>query len=196
MTDRCGCNVRLRVEGGEEIKLSASEARVIEGISPTVDVERVEGGAQITVEDYRGEPETVIVYDGEQGEKGDTGESGTDGFSPTVDVEETVGGYSVTITDADGSQTFEVMNGEQGIQGETGPAGSDGHSPVVTASKTGKTTTILVDGTAIATINDGNDGADGAPGADGQDYVLTAQDKADIAEIVLSELPSAVGVEF
>lgn len=155
MPDSCGCNIRLRVEGGEEIKLSASEARIIEGISPTVDVERVEGGAQITVEDYRGEPETVTVYDGERG--------------------------------------------PQGIQGEPGPAGadgSDGHSPVVTASKSGKTTTISVDGAVIATVNDGNDGADGAPGADGQDYVLTAQDKQDIAAIVLGQLPSAVGVEF
>lgn len=154
MTDRCGCNVRLRVEGGEEIKLSASEARIIEGISPTVDVERVEGGMLVTVEDYEG-VKTATVYDGERG--------------------------------------------PQGIQGEPGPAGadgSDGHSPVVTASKSGKTTTISVDGAVIATVNDGNDGADGAPGADGHDYVLTAQDKQDIAEIVLGELPSAVGVEF
>ena len=33
--------------------------------------------------------------------------------------------------------------------------GQDGHSPVVTASKSGSTTTIYVDGTSIATIEDG-----------------------------------------
>lgn len=33
-------------------------------------------------------------------------------------------------------------------------------------------------------------------GADGQDYVLTAQDKSDIADIVLSELPTTQGVQY
>ena len=33
-------------------------------------------------------------------------------------------------------------------------------------------------------------------GADGQDYVLTAQDKSDIADIVLSELPTTQGVLY
>lgn len=49
-------------------------------------------------------------------------------------------------------------------------AGQDGHSPVVTATKSGKTTTISVDGAAIATVEDGADGApgkDGSPGAKG-----------------------------
>ena len=45
--------------------------------------------------------------------------------------------------------------------------GKDGHSPVVTATKSGKTTTINVDGAAIATVEDGADGKPGAAGADG-----------------------------
>ena len=48
-----------------------------------------------------------------------------------------------------------------------GPKGDPGHSPVVTATKSGKTTTISVDGAAIATVEDGADGASGARGADG-----------------------------
>ncbi len=53
------------------------------------------------------------------------------------------------------------------IKGSKGDPGKDGHSPVVTATKSGKTTTISVDGAAIATVEDGADGAPGSRGADG-----------------------------
>lgn len=56
----------------------------------------------------------------------------------------------------------------KGPKGDPGAAGKDGHSPVVTATKSGKTTTISADGTAIATVEDGADGAPGKDGADGQ----------------------------
>ena len=55
----------------------------------------------------------------------------------------------------------------EGPKGDTGAPGKDGHSPVVTATKSGKTTTISVDGTDIATVEDGADGKPGAAGADG-----------------------------
>lgn len=55
----------------------------------------------------------------------------------------------------------------EGPKGDPGAAGKDGHSPVVTATKSGKTTTISVDGAAIATVEDGADGAPGKDGADG-----------------------------
>lgn len=55
----------------------------------------------------------------------------------------------------------------KGPKGDPGAAGKDGHSPVVTATKSGKTTTISADGTAIATVEDGADGAPGAKGKDG-----------------------------
>ena len=42
----------------------------------------------------------------------------------------------------------------------------------------------------------GADGQQGPAGADGDDYVLTAQDKTDIANIVLSELPTTQGVQY
>lgn len=74
-----------------------------------------------------------------------------------------------------------------GPKGDPGAPGKDGHSPVVTASKTGKTTTISVDGTAIATIEDGADGAPGKKGADGHTPVRgtdywTAADKQEIID--------------
>ena len=78
---------------------------------------------------------------GDPGEKGDPGAPGKDG--------------------ADGKP------GAAGADGPAGVPGKDGHSPVVTATKSGKTTTINVDGAAIATVEDGADGKPGAAGADG-----------------------------
>ena len=66
------------------------------------------------------------------------------------------------------------------IEGPKGDPGKDGHSPVVTATKSGETTTISVDGAAIATVEDGADGAPGkdgptgAAGKDGHSPVVTA----------------------
>ena len=60
------------------------------------------------------------------------------------------------------------LKGDKGDKGDPGIPGKDGHSPVVTATKSGKTTTISVDGTAIATVEDGADGAPGAKGDPGE----------------------------
>lgn len=71
---------------------------------------------------------------------------------------------------ADGAKGAKGDTGVPGKDGAPGAAGQDGHSPVVTATKSGKTTTISVDGAAIATVVDGADGApgkDGSPGAKG-----------------------------
>lgn len=153
-----------------------------------------------------GEYQEVPVI-GPPGPKGDPGD---DGISPTVAVTEITGGHTVTITDADGAHAFDVMDGAigpagpqgaagpkgdtgatgaTGPQGETGPSGADGadgHSPVVTASKSGKSTTVYVDGSSIATIDDGADGADGAAGADGADGhspVITATKTSGVTTI-------------
>lgn len=61
----------------------------------------------------------------------------------------------------------------EGPKGDPGAPGKDGHSPVVTATKSGKTTTISVDGAAIATVEDGKDGTDGQNGAPGVYYGKT-----------------------
>lgn len=90
-------------------------------------------------------------------------------------------GYIQYSTDSGSTWTNLIavadLKGADGANGETGPAGprgpagapgKDGHSPVVTATKSGKTTTISVDGAAIATVEDGTDGAPGKDGADGK----------------------------
>ena len=63
--------------------------------------------------------------------------------------------------------------GPQGIQGATGPQGPQG--------ETGET---------------GSQGPQGPQGIPGDDYVLTAQDKTDIANIVLQLLPTTQGVLY
>ena len=92
----------------------------------------------------------------------------------------------------------------KGDKGDTGSPGKDGHSPVVTAPTSGKTTTISVDGTAIATVEDGTDGAPGVAGAPGKngtdghtpvkgtDY-WTTSDKAEIVAEVTAALPKYGG---
>ena len=92
----------------------------------------------------------------------------------------------------------------KGDKGDPGAPGKDGHSPVVTATKSGKTTTISVDGTAVATVEDGADGTPGVAGAPGKngtdghtpvkgtDY-WTASDKAEIVAEVTAALPKYGG---
>ena len=96
------------------------------------------------------------------------------------------------------------LKGDKGDKGDPGAPGKDGHSPVVTATKSGKTTTISVDGTAIATVEDGADGTPGVAGAPGKngtdgrtpvkgtDY-WTASDKAEIVAEVTAALPKYGG---
>ena len=96
------------------------------------------------------------------------------------------------------------IKGDKGDKGDPGSPGKDGHSPVVTATKSGKTTTISVDGTAIATVEDGTDGAPGVAGTPGKDGThghtpvkgtdyWTASDKAEIVAEVTAALPKYGG---
>ena len=85
---------------------------------------------------------------------------------------------TITFTDSDGN-TF-TTSGSSVI-------GADGFSPTATVTQTQSGATITItdkDGTTTANISNGND------------YVLTAQDKTDIADIVLSELPTTQGVLY
>lgn len=97
------------------------------------------------------------------------------------------GGYIQYSTD-DGKTWINLIAEAdlKGDKGDPGSPGKDGHSPVVTATKSGKTTTISVDGTAIATVEDGADGAPGvagAPGKDGAGMDITGATVGQIAKI-------------
>ena len=77
--------------------------------------------------------------------EGPKGDPGKDGITPTIGPN---GNWYLGSTDTG-----------KPSRGATGAPGKDGHSPVVTATKSGKTTTISVDGAAIATVEDGADGS-------------------------------------
>lgn len=114
------------------------------------------------------------------------GGSGEDGFSPIVTVTEITGGHRISIQDKTHTATFDVMDGTNGTNGTDG---TDGVSPTVTVTS--------ITGGHRVTITD----ADHPSGMqfdvmDGSDYVLTAQDKSDIADLVLAQIPYAEEVGF
>ena len=140
-------------------------------------------------------PQGPAGQDGSDGAPGTPGTDGTDGYSPTVSTLAITGGTAVTITDVNGSHTFDVMDGANGRDGTNGTNGSDGVSPTVTISAiTGGNAVTITDATHPSgqTFNVMN----GQDGQDGSDYVLTNQDKSDIADLVLAQIPYAEGVGF
>jgi len=159
-----------------------------DGISPTVETARVEGGYRITVTDANG-PSTFILPDGAKGETGDpfriaktytsVGEMNA-GFA-TDEVPE--GGFVLIATgsveDADNAKLF--VKGETGYQylidlsGATGIKGDAGNS-IKSIAKTGSSglvdtyTVTLTDGSTYPfTVTNGRDGTNGQDGADGKD---------------------------
>lgn len=134
------------------------------------------------------------------GETGPQGPTGQAGHSPIVKASKTgtvttisIDGVNVaSINDGErGPQGIQGVKGDPGIQGPVGETGAAGHSPSVTATKAGTVTTISVDGTAIATINDGARGETGPQGIQGPAYTLTDTDKALITNEVLAQFTNA-----
>lgn len=82
------------------------------------------------------------------------------------------------------------LKGDNGRDGKDGNDGQDGVSPTVAVSQTASGATIV-----ITDVN-GEKSIELSNGADGQDYNLTNQDKQDIADIVLSKLPTTQGVQY
>ena len=82
----------------------------------------------------------------QRGLKGETGATGATG-NGIASISKTgssglIDTYTITYTNGN-TATFTVTNGQ------------DGHSPIITASKSGKTTSVFLDGTKIAEIDDG-----------------------------------------
>lgn len=134
------------------------------------------------------------------GETGPQGPTGQAGHSPIVKASKTgtvttisIDGVNVaSINDGErGPQGIQGVKGDPGIQGPVGETGAAGQSPSVTATRAGTVTTISVDGTAIATINDGERGETGPQGIQGPAYTLTDADKALITNEVLAQFTNA-----
>lgn len=69
-----GGAVHTRAAGnGGAVETSAEHIRIVEAVSPTVDLQRIEGGVLITVHDIRGE-QTEEVFNGATGPQGIPGQ--------------------------------------------------------------------------------------------------------------------------
>lgn len=137
----------------------------------TVTTLSIDGKTAITINDGETGPQGPRGLRGETGPQGLRGETGPQGIQGVK---------------GDTGET-----GARGPQGIQGPTGETGHSPSVTATKAGTVTTISVDGTAIATINDGEKGDTGLQGVQGPPYTLTDTDKALITKEVLAQFTNA-----
>ena len=94
------------------------------------------------------------------------------------------------VVNANGTITFTDSDGNTFTTSGSSVIGADGFSPVATVTQTASGATVSIadkNGTTTANISNGSPG---------QDYVLTAQDKTDIANIVLQELPTTQGVLY
>lgn len=107
------------------------------------------------------------VYKIPAGGSGGTGQDGKDGITPTIGANGNW--YLGTEDTGKPSRGATGPQGADGKDGANGTDGADGHTPVITASKSGKVTTIKVDGEAVAMVNDGADGTNGTNGAPGKD---------------------------
>ncbi len=181
--------IELRVEDAPSATLEPDQAQVIRAVSPTIDAERTDEGALLTIHDIDGTKEINL----NDGEKGDRGEPGQDGLSPTATVTQTETGALITVTDADGTTTAEIKNGENGEPGVPGAPGVDGADGVTF------TPAVSAEG-VISWSNDGGrtnpqpvnikgaKGDTGEKGDPGDDYILTAADKAEIAQQAAEEV--------
>lgn len=105
---------------------------------------------------------------GIQGQKGEKGDIGLPGIQGQQGEQGPAGPKGDPFTYADFTQEqLAALKGEDGLDGRDGADGLDGHTPIITASKSGNTTTISVDGSPVATILDGADGQNGTNGSDG-----------------------------
>ena len=129
---------------------------------------------------------TLVYTDGTSSNplyvKGDTGESGQDGSDG-----------------ADGKSAYEVAVDEGFVGNEAswlaslvGATGATGKGIASASVSNGHLTLTYTDGTTSSAFYvRGDQGVPGQDGSDGQDYVLTNQDKADIATLTLALLEAA-----
>ena len=131
------------------------------------------------------------------GEKGEKGDAGADGYSPTVSTTNLDAQTLVTVTDKNGAHNFYVKDGSSVTNAAVDENGdliiSIQQKPTSSAHPTIHTLEVNA-GHVVGAA--GAKGDKGDKGDTGNDYVLTEQDKADIADIVLQELPTTQGVLY
>ena len=132
-----------------------------------------------------------------KGEKGDKGDAGADGYSPTVSTTNLDAQTLVTVTDKNGAHNFYVKDGSSVTNAAIDENGdliiSIQQKPTSSAHPTIHTLEVNA-GHVVGAA--GAKGDKGDKGDTGNDYVLTSQDKTDIANIVLQLLPTTQGVLY
>ena len=162
-------NKEALLQAGANIQITRSGDRTIitavgEGFSPTVSVEEIPGGHEVTITDGTG-PHVFDVMDGVDGD---------DGVSPTVTITSITGGHRVVITDEDHplGQTFDIMDGTDGVDGGSVTVKSttpvEGGVNLVLTDKNGDHTIFLSNGPQGLTGPQGPQGPTGATGATGE----------------------------
>ena len=162
-------NKEALLQAGANIEITRSGDRTIitavgEGFSPTVSVEEIPGGHEVTITDGTG-PHVFDVMDGVDGD---------DGVSPTVTITSITGGHRVVITDEDHplGQTFDIMDGTDGVDGDSVTVKSttpvEGGVNLVLTDKNGDHTIFLSNGPQGLTGPQGPQGPTGATGATGE----------------------------
>lgn len=162
-------NKEALLQAGANIEITRSGDRTIitavgEGFSPTVSVEEIPGGHEVTITDGTG-PHVFDVMDGVDGD---------DGVSPTVTITSITGGHRVVITDEDHplGQTFDIMDGTDGVDGGSVTVKSttpvEGGVNLVLTDKNGDHTIFLSNGPQGLTGPQGPQGPTGATGATGE----------------------------
>ena len=151
----------------------------------------------ITFFDENGDPLFTTTGESVIGPKGDTGAAGADGYSPTVSTTNLDAQTLVTVTDNNGAHNFYVKDGSSVTNAAVDANGdliiSIQQKPTSSVHPTIHTLEINA-GHVVGAA--GAKGDKGDKGDAGNDYVLTPQDKTDIANIVLQELPTTEGVLY
>lgn len=153
-----GANIQITRQG-DTVVISA----IGEGFSPTVEVDEIPGGHEVTITDGTG-AHVFDVMDGVDGE---------DGVSPAVVVTSITGGHRVVITDEDhpSGQSFDVMDGVDGTDGTSITVKSvtpvSGGVNLVITDSAGDHTIFLANGPQGLTGPQGPQGPTGATGAAG-----------------------------
>lgn len=174
--------VNEAVESAQEAQqaiedMSVSAQTLAEGESATVTKTEQEGFVHL---DF-GIPVGATGAKGDKGEKGDRGEQGIQGIQGERGLQGETGPAGPAGPKGDtGSTGPQGPAGPKGDTGSTGPQGPQGERGL-----TGETGPRGPQGIQ------GIQGPAGPTGPQGDSYVLTAQDKADIADLVLAELPTA-----
>ena len=119
---------------------------------------------------------------GADGANGEDGEDGTDGVSITKAEINTNGELVLTFSNGNTTNVGKVV-GADGINGTNGTNGADGQD-----GKDGVSVTHSWNGTVLTVTSASGTSSANLKGADGQDYVLTNDDKQEIADLAVTGL--------